>query len=202
MLLSVSIVLGLVATMGLVAVPFALNKHKNASAITSAMPSLAPRYWLISPFKVARLHRRVNGVIRIIESCAAINSHRVPPNHQVARFTADLIQEALVLDDQLVASSHMGRGIGRRLLDLIEPQIGHLEELAGRLAIMTGGSSRPGNASATALVAIDERLSSMEAAHHEIIHLETLLSSSHTETQRSMAQGHDLGSDQSNETQE
>lgn len=189
MLLAASIALGLVTTMGSVAALFVWQKHKNAPQLDPDFPSLAPATWVLSPRKAARLHRRVLGVIRMVQSCSSANAHRVPPNHQVTKLTRDIIQEAIVLDDQLVATSHMGRGVGRRLLDLIEPQVAHLEELAGRLAIMTGGSSRPGTASATALVAIDERLSAIEAAHHEIIHLETLLSSSVDETPRAIAPG-------------
>lgn len=179
--------MGLIATMGAVASPLFLRKLRS-TRVADAAPSLAPGYWHFSPSKSARLHRRVNGVLAMVNLCASTNSHRVPANQQVERFTRDLVQEALVLDDQVVATRHMARGIARRLLALIEPQVGHLEELAGRLAIMTGGSSRPGTASATALLAIDDRLSAMEAAHHEIIHLETLLTTS-SDAPRSVAHG-------------
>lgn len=189
MLFYVSTALGLVATIGGVAALFVWQKQKQAPQLDTEFPSLAPSAWLFSPRKAARLHRRVHGVIRMIQTCATTNSHRVPPNYQVTKLTRDIIQEAVVLDDQLVATSHMGRGIGKRLLDLIEPQVTHLEELAGRLAVMTGGSSRPGTASATALLSIDERLSAIEAAHHEIIHLETLLSSSAGEATKAVAGG-------------
>lgn len=189
MLLAVSIALGLLATIASVAALFVWQKQKQALQPDLEFPSLAPSTWLFSPKKAARLHRRIHGVIRMVQSCAAANSHRVPPNRQVAKLTRDIIQEAVVLDDQLVATGHMGRGVGRRLITLIEPQVTHLEELAGRLAVMTGGSSRPGTASAAALMAIDERLSSIEAAHHEIIHLETLLSSSSDEATKAVAGG-------------
>lgn len=189
MLVYASITLGLVTTMGCVAALHLWHKNKQVRQMEPELSSLAPAIWLFSPRKAARIHRRVLAVLQMIHSCAVANSRRVPPNHEVAKLTRDMLQEAVVLDDQLVASGRMGRGVGRRLLNLIEPQVAHLEELAGRLAIMTGGSSRPGTASATALVAIDERLGTLEAAHHEIIHLETLLSTSADASPRAIAHG-------------
>ncbi len=189
MLVAASITLGLVTTMGSVAVLHLWHKNKQIQQMEPELSSLAPAIWLFSPRKAARIHRRVLAVLQMTHSCATANARRVPPNHEVAKLTRDMLQEAVVLDDQLVAAGRMGRGVGRRLLNLIEPQVAHLEELAGRLAIMTGGSSRPGTATATALVAIDERLGALEAAHHEIIHLETLLATSTDASPRALAHG-------------
>lgn len=139
-------------------------------------PTAAPVTWLVSPARPARLHRRLRAAVQTASFRAPGRGRRKLPTAAVDELVAELLREAVAVDAQLLVAARASRRVRARLLGVSEAQVGQLERLAARLAVLVSASARPGGAPAAAAIhALEERLDALEAARQEIADLEAML---------------------------
>jgi hypothetical protein len=154
----------------------ALWRLARRNRLHPSTPTGAPVPWLVSPARPARLHRRLRAAVLTATFRAPGRGRRKVPTSAVDDLVAELLREAVAVDTQLVVAARAPWRVRARLLDLAEPQVARLEQLAARLAVLTSASARPGGApAAVAIHALEERLDALEAARQEIADLEAIL---------------------------
>ena len=139
-------------------------------------PTMAPLSWLVHPGRPARLHRRLrHAVATALYRTPGRGRHKVP-NASVDELTQELLREAAAVDEQLALAGRAPRAVRRQLLAVTEPQVGKLEAIAGRLAVLVSASARPGGVPAAhAILTLEDRLDALEVSRQEIADLEAAL---------------------------
>lgn len=153
-----------------------LWRLRRRNRLHPSSPTAAPVTWLLSPSRPARLHRRLRAAVLTAGFRAPGGGRRRVPATAVDDLVAELLREAVAVDGQLAVAARAPWRVRTRLLGVAEPQVARLEQLAGRLAVLTAASARPGGApAAVAIHALEERLDALEAARQEIADLEAML---------------------------
>lgn len=140
----------------------------------------APLWWLWSPGPGAMLHRRlrsacalassVGGPIRRANARPRPWGRKGPPvSDGIADLAREVMEEAVVLDRQVLLASHMAHGVTRaHALGALDYQVRALEDAARRvhqLATRRAMLSRP---SGPEQLSLDQRIAAMEAAISEL----------------------------------
>jgi hypothetical protein len=136
-----------------------------------------PLRWLWSPGAAAGLHRRlksachlVAGLARPLEPGGRWRRRRpAPPVDGIAQLARDVLEEAVILDRQVVSASYVARGVPRaQTMASLEYQVRAVEDAARRvhqLATRRALLARPPVPDALSL---DQRIAAMEEALGEL----------------------------------
>ena len=139
-------------------------------------PTMAPLSWLVHPGRPARLHRRLRHAVATAQYRTPGRGRNKVPNSSVDELTQELLREAAAVDEQLALAGRAPRHIRQQLLAVVAPQVGKLEAIAGRLAVLVSGSARPGGVPAAhAILTLEDRLDALEVSRQEIADLEAAL---------------------------
>lgn len=130
------------------------------------VPSDAPLHWLWSPTPPARLHRRLRAAVRISERA-------VKRSKALAPVSAELVDQAVVTDADVVVASRLARAQRRGRLTALTTHVDTIEQLALRVSELAHRRELALPADGRgALEALEERIDLVEQAHDELRRLE------------------------------
>lgn len=165
--------LGKLAIAGLVLAMLAtlvLSRLRRRLRVSPGVRSTAPLRWLASVSAPARLHRRLQGVVRSVRT--ATRSKRRRPRHAepsvAERLAADTEREAVSIDRRLVAAAELGPAERRRALAPLADDVARLEAVAHRVIGLVGRDVPSSGLVASTLDDLDDRVTRMERAHDEV----------------------------------
>jgi hypothetical protein len=153
-----------------------LWRLRRRNRVHPRVASAAPLWWLVSPGRAARLHRRLRAAVAAAQFRPGPRRRRhLVPAGRVPELVTELVQEAAAVDDQLVQAALAPASVRRHLLVMLEAHVVHVEGLARRLAALRPDAGRSAASSAAALRNLDERVEALENARSEVDELEALL---------------------------
>jgi len=169
----------LVMVLGLLSLSFfvalmagAVWRLRRANRLHPTVPTNAPLSWLLSPARPSRLHRRLRVAVALAGYRGRRRSRRTLS--RIDELAAGLTREAVNVDRRLVSAALAPRVLRRAHLDLLEPQVGRIEQLAARLATLAADRTLESGPSIR-LEALEEQVTSLEAAQREVDDLEALI---------------------------
>jgi hypothetical protein len=170
----------LFVTIGVALTATTLWRLRRRNRIHRSLPTTAPLWWLGSPMRAPRLHRRLRAAIAASgwEGRRRSRRRRIPVDageERLQELAGDLAGEALAIDHALVAAALAPKRSRRHILDTIEPSVVRLERVAGRLAALRVGAGARLLTDPACLDALEEQLDALEAARLEVDELEALL---------------------------
>ena len=169
----VALVLGLLSLSFVVALMAGVVwRLRRRNRLHPSVPTNAPLSWLVSPARASRLHRRLRLAVALAGYRGRRRSRRTLS--RIDELAAGLTREAVNLDRRLVMASLAPRVLRRAHLDLLEPQVARIEQMAARLATLAGDRALEGGPSAR-LEALEQQVTFLETAQREVDDLEALI---------------------------
>jgi hypothetical protein len=138
--------------------------------------SSPPLRWLWSPSEAATLHRRLRSVCQLLDSLSRPPAptrrwrrHKVPPLDRIAELAREVLEEAVVLDRQIVSASCLARGVTRgQALAMLDYEVRAVEDAARRVHQLATRRARLSNPPMPGELSLDQRIAAMEAALAEL----------------------------------
>jgi hypothetical protein len=139
-----------------------------------------PIWWLWSPGYAALLHRRLRSACQLVTAIAGPlgrpgsrrwvrPSRNRPASDGIAELARGVLQEAVLLDRQVVAANYLARGMPRaQALSSLEHQVRSVEDAARRVNELAARRARLGSAPPYGDLDLDQRITAMEAALGEL----------------------------------
>ena len=136
-----------------------------------------PLWWLWSPGSAATLHRRLRAACDLAGSVVGPQArpHRwprrsaAPPTDGIADLARDVLQEAVLLDREVVAASHIARGLPRsQALGSLDYQVRGVEDAARRVHQLAARRAQLARPNGPGALNLDQRIAAMEAALNEL----------------------------------
>jgi hypothetical protein len=139
-----------------------------------------PLRWLWSPGSAAGLHRRLRSTCQLIGSLAtplAASQRRrrrrgrknAMPEDGIARLAREVLEEAVILDRQVVSASYVVRGLPRaQALAALDYQVRAVEDAARRVHQLATRRAQLSRLPGVDTLSLDQRISAMEAALSEL----------------------------------
>jgi hypothetical protein len=148
---------------------------RRRNRVSPSVATAAPLDWLWSLSAGARLHRRLQVAVRAVRADVALLARRGRPTPALASLVAELEEQAVAVDDGVVAAARHGKRQRRQLLAALDPQVLEIEALSSRLAALAREQGRgPVLADEpAALERISQRLDALEAARQELATVES-----------------------------
>lgn len=171
----------LVVTIGVATTVTTVWRLRRRNRVHRCLPTTAPLWWLSSPTRAPRMHRRLRAAVAASGWHGRRRARRRRASHgagedRLQDLAGELAAEALALDNAIVSASLAPKRSRRHILDTLEPSVVRLERVAGRLAVLRAGSAGGRLLTdAAALDALEEQLDALEAARLEVDELEALL---------------------------
>jgi hypothetical protein len=150
----------------------ALTHLRRRNRLHPSVTTSAPLSWLYSPAGSARLHRR----LRLAVAMSGYRGRRRGRQTltRIDGLAAALTREAVNLDRRLVRAALAPRRERQAQLRLLEPQVGRVEQVAARLAVLADEQGLDLGPS-VGLDLLEEDVTCLEAAQREVDDLEALL---------------------------
>jgi hypothetical protein len=152
-----------------VAVSLVIWRLRRRNRVSPRVKSQAPLWWLWSPSRPARLHRRLRSAV----SAARYGVDQSGPDSPIADLVAELERQAVVIDRQLVTAAQSPSSIRYRLLNPLTGQVRDFERIVER--VLSEATAAAGESPQAALGRVTERLDALESARDEIARLEAAL---------------------------
>ena len=180
--------LALLALVAVLVVPVAILTSATYAATSSlrranrVVPSSrtvasAPLWWLWSPGPLAMLHRRLRSACELASSVAGSlaparswpRRQRQAPVDGIAELAREVLQEAVLLDREVVAASRLGRGMTRtQALGALDYQVRGVEDAARRVHQLATRRAQLARQDGPVALSLDQRISAMEEALNEL----------------------------------
>jgi len=145
--------------------------------IPGRSPVTPPLRWVWSPSTAALLHRRLRNACQLVATQAApalpsrkrFRRHRAMPVDSLAQLARDVLEEALVLDNQVVTASHLAHGLPRaQALAALEYQVRGVEDAARRVHQLATRRAQLARLTGPGALNLDQRIAAMEQALGEL----------------------------------
>jgi hypothetical protein len=155
---------------------FATYYLQRANRVGTSRVGPVPLAWLWSPSPAAMLHRRLRSACQVASSAVgslATSQRRRRRGRTLADSIAELakevIAEAVRLDQQLVPTSRLARGVPRaRALAALDQQVALVEDAAARVSRLAARRAQLSGPAGPVALSLSERIAAMEAALGEL----------------------------------
>ena len=136
-----------------------------------------PVRWLWSPSTAAGLHRRLRSACQLVgplvgqgPGSARWRRRRKPaPFDGIAALAREVLEEAVLLDRQVVSASYLARGVPRaQAMASLDYQVRAVEDAARRVHQLAARRAQLSRAPGPDLLSLDQRISAMEEALGEL----------------------------------
>ncbi len=137
----------------------------------------APMRWLWSPGEAASLHRRLRAACQLAGSVTPEEEkgrrwpgrRRRPPSDAITLLAREVVEEAVQLDRELVSTSWLARGMPKtQALAVLGYRVRTVEDAARRVHELAARRTRIALTGGPTGLSLDERITAMEAAFHEL----------------------------------
>jgi hypothetical protein len=152
-------------------------RRANRVLPTGRSGTAPPLPWLWSPGAAAVLHRRLRSACEVASSVGNPRALSKKPRKArggleddgIAGLAREVLQEALLVDRQVVSASRLARGPARnQALLSLDQQVRGLEDAAARIRQMAMTREQLAYLPKPAELSLEQRISAMEAALHEL----------------------------------
>jgi len=145
-----------------------LNRRNRVSP---SAPSPAPASWLGAPGAPARLHRRLRSAVAVARAASAT----APSAPRLAELSADLEQQAIVLDSHLVIVARLPPKERRARIARLAQEVLKVEQVASQVSMLSAQAQAPMLAAGqpTALDDLAHQLELLEQARREVSDVES-----------------------------
>lgn len=154
-----------------VALLVALRVLRKRNRVVPDVATTAPTTWAAGhPGAGARLHRRLRSAVAAARAACA----SAPMAPRLAELTAELEQEAVVLDHQVVAAAMLAGRERRVRLSVLAGQVRQVEQVASQVSLLSAQaqSSALPMGQPSALESLARQLDAMEQARTEVAEAE------------------------------
>lgn len=154
----------------------AASSMRRANRLLPGRPQVSPPLrWLWSPSSPAMLHRRLRNACQLVASLAMPPPSRKRwrrPRHEpgdgIAELATEVLQEALVLDGQVVTASRFAHGLPRtQAMTALDYQVRAVEDAARRVHQLAARRAQLARLQ-EGVLSLDQRIAAMEAALAEL----------------------------------
>lgn len=136
----------------------------------------APLRWLWSPSPAATLHRRLRAACALAGSVEGSlpkdrwhRRKRGPANDGIVTLAQDVLREAVALDNQVLTTSLLPRGVARdQALMALDYEVRGLEDAGRRVHQLATRRAQLARPAGPVTLNLDERITAMEAALGEL----------------------------------
>jgi hypothetical protein len=139
-----------------------------------------PLRWLWSPSSAALLHRRLRNACQLVASLSGApaeaprrsrrwrrRSHA--PVDGIAELANEVLREAVMLDDQVVAASRLAHGLPRsQAMAALDYQVRAVEDAARRVHQLAARRAQLARFGGPSVLSLDQRITAMEEALNEL----------------------------------
>jgi len=159
----------------------ATSSLRKANQVVPGRPSVdPPLWWLWSPSMGAMLHRRLRSACQLVSSVTGPakggprwrrrKGRKVAPvRDEIAELAREVIQEAVLLDRQVLSASYMARGLPRaHAFGSLDYEIRGLEDAARRVHQLAARRAMLSHLTGPEPLSLDQRIAAMEAALGEL----------------------------------
>jgi len=155
----------------------------RANRVAPDIETLAPMLWLWSPSQPARLHRRLRSAVAPVHMNVPkpvkkrpLKRNTGPANPSPAsELSRTLVDQAVTLDQYVVAASRMPRPQRRMQMRSLQPHVFEVERLSARIvhhqrrvAAEVHIPGTPAQTPPAVLADLSHQLDLLDAAHHEL----------------------------------
>jgi hypothetical protein len=150
---------------------------RRRNEVSPSRPTRPPLAWLISPVLCARLHRRLQNAVTVVQAAApAPRRRRRNETASLAALAAQLRTHAVTIDHDLIVAARLRGAPAVALRQTLAAQTSDVEHLAHRLAVTaargTPSSMADVQAAQDTLRSMSEQLDALDAAWAEIFRVE------------------------------
>jgi hypothetical protein len=137
----------------------------------------APVRWLWSPSAAAMLHRRLRSACELAGSVAGSQARAPrwprrkarPASDGIADLAREVLEEAVLLDRQVVSANRMARGLPRaQALSALDYQVRAIEDAARRVHQLAARRAHLARPNGSPVLNLDQRITAMEEALREL----------------------------------
>jgi len=160
------------------AAAFATSSMRRANRLLPGQPGgTAPLRWLWSPGSGALLHRRLRNACQLVAATGLparparklLRRAKPAPVDGVTALAQEVLREALVLDDQVVAASRLAPGAARsQAMALLNSEVERVEDAARRVHRLALKRAQFSRLPSQAALSLQQRISVMEEAFGEL----------------------------------